>query len=242
MELGGGCVERAAAMPAAADRSGDLGQQPFAEGADLGHVAARFGIDQPIGVAVVADQVEGLDQAAVGELGGKEGAASGSRRPGRPSRRCLRRPASPCCCPDASTVRRPATPAAANHCVHQRSPGSRIGQPQQVGGLLHAADAVGKLRAEHRREIGAKQHVHRQARPFAAARADADVDLLAREVDHVARRVEPHRDRGMRDLERAEMPGQPVGAEGLDGADDQRALRAGAHRGIGFARSGRTPR
>ena len=63
-----------ATAASAADRSSDLGQQPVAEGADLRHVAARFGIDQPVGVAVVADQVEGLDQPAVGELGRRRSA------------------------------------------------------------------------------------------------------------------------------------------------------------------------
>src|SRR3569832_1549612 len=49
-------------------RAGDLSQYPVAEGADLRFVAARRGIDQPIGMAIVADQVEGLDQATVGDL------------------------------------------------------------------------------------------------------------------------------------------------------------------------------
>ena len=35
------------------------------------------------------------------------------------------------------------------------------------------------------------------------------------------------------------MPGQPVGAECLDGADDQRALGARAHRGVGLAQQGK---
>ena len=112
-------------------------------------------------------------------------------------------------------------------------------QAQEVGGFLHAADAFGKLRIEHRREIGAKQHVHGEARPFPAARTNADVHFLAAEVDHMARRIEPHGDRGMGDLERAQMPGQPVGAERLDGADDQCPLGTRAHGCVSLAQQGK---
>ena len=46
-----------------------------------------------------------------------------------------------------------------------------------------------------------------------------------REIDEPVGRLEAHRDRGMGDLEGAEMLRQPVGGECRHRADRQRALR-----------------
>ena len=141
-----------------ADRCRDFGQQPFTEGADFWHVAARFGVDQPIGMAIVADEVKGLDQAAVRQFGAKTGPASGSRRHGRPWQHSLHRLARPCWRRAARRGRRsghrlPRTTAPTTVAgVEQR-------QAQQVGGFLHAADAFGEFRAQHRREIRLEEQI-----------------------------------------------------------------------------------
>ena len=108
---------------------------------------------------------------------------SGSPRLGRRWRRSPRRLRAHAGVRAARRGRRPATFAAANHCFHQRSPGIEQRQPQKVGGLVHAADAFRELGAEHRREVGVEKQVRHDARPVAVARADADVDVLAGEID-----------------------------------------------------------
>jgi hypothetical protein len=58
---------------------------------------------------------------------------------------------------------------------------------------------------------------------LALAASQGQVDVLALQVDHPARGVQPHGDLRMGDLEAAQPRGQPLGAEALDGGDRQHA-------------------
>jgi hypothetical protein len=61
--------------------------------------------------------------------------------------------------------------------------------------------------------------------PFAAAAADADVEILARKIGQQVGGVEPDCDLRMRELKCAEMRDQPVGGERAEGGDREDALR-----------------
>jgi hypothetical protein len=62
------------------------------------------------------------------------------------------------------------------------------------------------------------------ARPVAGSGPQADVEALAHEIDHPRAGFQTHGDLGMGELKTAQPRRQPLGGQGLQGADRQHAL------------------
>ena len=100
-----------------------------------------------------------------------------------------------------------------------------------------------------RGEAHVQEPVRLQAGPRPEAGADADVHLLAREVDQPVPDLEPDRDARVRRPERAQPRHEPVRGEDVERAHGQRAVRVAANglerrpdRAQGLAHHGRQPR
>ena len=200
-----------------------LVEQPVAPGADLRDVAARLGIDQPVALAILRDEVERLNQAPGPQL-------RGPQRRGKDAHPLAATAARPSICcelrriPGRASRSSTTTPASANHCRHQISVGSPVRHPQQVLRLLQRAGVAQELRTAQWCEAGRKQAVRGKTRPGASAMADGGINLVAREVHQLVRGGQPQRKCRVRELEAAEPRPQPIGGDRMRRTDPRAHL------------------